>query len=190
MNDLYELAQRVGEALKSRGLMLATAESCTGGWIAEAVTMVPGSSEWFERGYVTYTYISKREMLGVDLWNQQRHEGIHPVCARVAQDDVAGGGELMLELIGRARVERREHHLRSPPGHRAVDGHRPAHVGHGRGQSPRRGRFVGLALGSLARGEPPHVEPGMTRQPRDELLADHPGRPQDTDFNLRTHTLH
>jgi len=45
--------------------MLATAESCTGGWIAEAVTMVPGSSEWFERGFVTYTYISKREMLGV-----------------------------------------------------------------------------------------------------------------------------
>jgi nicotinamide-nucleotide amidase len=45
--------------------MLATAESCTGGWIAEAVTMIPGSSEWFERGFVTYTYISKREMLGV-----------------------------------------------------------------------------------------------------------------------------
>jgi len=62
---LYQLAAEVGEALKSRGLMLATAESCTGGWISEAVTMVPGSSEWFERGFVTYTYISKREMLGV-----------------------------------------------------------------------------------------------------------------------------
>ena len=62
---LYGLAERVGKALKSRGLMLVTAESCTGGWIAQAVTMVPGSSEWFERGYVTYTYISKREMLGV-----------------------------------------------------------------------------------------------------------------------------
>ncbi|HET9403116.1 MAG TPA: CinA family protein [Burkholderiales bacterium] len=49
----------------ARRLMLATAESCTGGWIAEAITMVPGSSEWFERGFVTYTYISKREMLGV-----------------------------------------------------------------------------------------------------------------------------
>jgi len=45
--------------------MLVTAESCTGGWIAEAVTAVPGSSGWFERGFVTYTYISKREMLGV-----------------------------------------------------------------------------------------------------------------------------
>jgi nicotinamide-nucleotide amidase len=62
---LYRLAERVGKALKSRDQMLVTAESCTGGWIAQAVTMVPGSSEWFERGYVTYTYISKREMLGV-----------------------------------------------------------------------------------------------------------------------------
>jgi nicotinamide-nucleotide amidase len=55
----------VGAALKRRGLMLTTAESCTGGWVSEAVTMVPGSSDWFERGFVTYTYISKREMLGV-----------------------------------------------------------------------------------------------------------------------------
>ena len=62
---LYGLAEQVGEALKARALMLVTAESCTGGWISEAVTMVPGSSDWFERGFVTYTYISKREMLGV-----------------------------------------------------------------------------------------------------------------------------
>lgn len=62
---LYDLALRTGHALKARDLMLATAESCTGGWIAEAVTMIPGSSEWFERGFVSYTYISKREMLGV-----------------------------------------------------------------------------------------------------------------------------
>ena len=62
---LYKLAERVGKALKSRDQMMVTAESCTGGWIAQAVTMVPGSSAWFERGYVTYTYISKREMLGV-----------------------------------------------------------------------------------------------------------------------------
>ncbi|MCW5606425.1 MAG: nicotinamide-nucleotide amidohydrolase family protein [Burkholderiales bacterium] len=63
--ELYALARRVGNALKAHGLMLAAAESCTGGWIAEAVTAVPGSSAWFERGFVTYTYISKREMLGV-----------------------------------------------------------------------------------------------------------------------------
>jgi nicotinamide-nucleotide amidase len=64
-STLYELAERLGAELKQRGLMIATAESCTGGWIAQAITAVPGSSEWFERGYVTYTYISKREMLGV-----------------------------------------------------------------------------------------------------------------------------
>ncbi|MBI4195376.1 MAG: CinA family protein [Betaproteobacteria bacterium] len=64
--ELYELAEQVGHALKSRRLMLATAESCTGGWVSQAITMVPGSSSWFERGFVTYTYISKREMLGVE----------------------------------------------------------------------------------------------------------------------------
>ena len=64
--NLYRLAEEVGRALKQLGLMLATAESCTGGWIAEAVTMVPGSSEWFERGFVTYTNTAKREMLGVE----------------------------------------------------------------------------------------------------------------------------
>jgi nicotinamide-nucleotide amidase len=64
-DPLYKLAEQVGRALKARGLMLTTAESCTGGWVSQAITMVPGSSGWFERGFVTYTYISKREMLGV-----------------------------------------------------------------------------------------------------------------------------
>jgi nicotinamide-nucleotide amidase len=62
---LFELAQRAGRALEERGWMVTTAESCTGGWVSEAITMVPGSSAWFERGFVTYTYIAKREMLGV-----------------------------------------------------------------------------------------------------------------------------
>ena len=53
---LYDLAERVGRALKGAGLMLATAESCTGGWIGQAMTMVPGSSDWFDRGFITYTY--------------------------------------------------------------------------------------------------------------------------------------
>ncbi|MGQ0750885.1 MAG: CinA family protein [Betaproteobacteria bacterium] len=63
---LCQLAERVGEALKTQGLMLATAESCTGGGVGEAITRVAGSSDWFERGFITYTYISKREMLGVN----------------------------------------------------------------------------------------------------------------------------
>jgi nicotinamide-nucleotide amidase len=63
--ELYALAGKVGDALKARKLMLATAESCTGGWVGQVVTMVPGSSHWFDRGFVTYTNDAKREMLGV-----------------------------------------------------------------------------------------------------------------------------
>ena len=65
MDDLETLAGQVGAALKSRGLMLASAESCTGGWVSEAVTAVAGSSHWFDRGFITYTNESKQEMLGV-----------------------------------------------------------------------------------------------------------------------------
>lgn len=81
-NVLFELAERIGMALKAQGLMLATAESCTGGWIAQAVTAVPGSSEWFERGFVTYTYISKREMLGVSEDTLSRHGAVSEETVR------------------------------------------------------------------------------------------------------------
>lgn len=84
---IFELAVKVGEALKAQGLMLATAESCTGGWVAQAVTAVPGSSQWFERGFVSYTYISKREMLGVS----QDTLGAHgAVSEPVVREMVAG----------------------------------------------------------------------------------------------------
>ena len=73
---LYELAEKAGRTLSDRGLMLVTAESCTGGWIAEAITAVPGSSGWFERGFVTYTYISKREMLGVRADTLEQHGAV------------------------------------------------------------------------------------------------------------------
>lgn len=63
--ELYELSGRVGDVLKARKLMMAAAESCTGGWIGQAVTMVPGSSKWFDRGFVTYTNEAKQDMLGV-----------------------------------------------------------------------------------------------------------------------------
>ncbi len=79
---LFELAARVGEALKAQGLMLSTAESCTGGWIAQALTAVPGSSNWFERGFVTYTYISKREMLGVSQDTLSTHGAVSEQTVR------------------------------------------------------------------------------------------------------------
>lgn len=64
-DELYRLAEEVGNALRQRAMMLATAESCTGGWVGEAVTAVPGSSGWYDRGFVTYTNEAKQEMLGV-----------------------------------------------------------------------------------------------------------------------------
>ena len=63
--ELEQLAARVGALLSKRGILLATAESCTGGWVAQTITAVPGSSAWFERGFVSYSNNAKQEMLGV-----------------------------------------------------------------------------------------------------------------------------
>jgi nicotinamide-nucleotide amidase len=63
--ELEALALELGAALLQRGWMLATAESCSGGWAAQALTAVAGSSAWFERGFVTYSNQAKTEMLGV-----------------------------------------------------------------------------------------------------------------------------
>lgn len=64
-DDLQVLAVGVGRALSAGLRKLAIAESCTGGWIAQCVTSVPGSSGWFERGFVTYSNEAKQELLGV-----------------------------------------------------------------------------------------------------------------------------
>jgi len=79
---MNELAQRVGAALKERGLMLVTAESCTGGWVAMAATSIAGSSDWFERGYVTYSNAAKREDLGVSEETLKRHGAVSEETAR------------------------------------------------------------------------------------------------------------
>jgi nicotinamide-nucleotide amidase len=63
--ELHQLAGELGEILRARGWMLATAESCTGGWVGQLVTSLPGSSEWYERGFITYANAAKTEMLGV-----------------------------------------------------------------------------------------------------------------------------
>jgi len=65
-SDLRELADRVGQLLLAREAKLATAESCTGGWIAKCLTDVPGSSAWFEYGFVTYGNSAKESMLAID----------------------------------------------------------------------------------------------------------------------------
>lgn len=73
---LVTLAAEVGAALKQRGWMLALAESCTGGMAAQAVTAIPGSSGWFERGFVTYSNASKIEMLGVSPQTLEEHGAV------------------------------------------------------------------------------------------------------------------
>ncbi len=62
---MNQLATQVGEALLAHGMMLSTAESCTGGGVASAVTEIAGSSAWFDRGFVTYSNQAKMDMLGV-----------------------------------------------------------------------------------------------------------------------------
>ena len=63
--ELFELASQVGQALHPKKLMLTTAESCTGGGISHALTDVPGSGDWFDCGFVTYSNTAKNEMLDV-----------------------------------------------------------------------------------------------------------------------------
>ena len=75
-HELDALARRVGEALANRRLWLATAESCTGGWIAEAVTAIAGSSGWFDRGFVTYSNDAKADMLGVRASTLEKHGAV------------------------------------------------------------------------------------------------------------------
>ncbi|EGV30658.1 CinA domain protein [Thiorhodococcus drewsii AZ1] len=89
------IAARIGERLTARALMLACAESCTGGWIAKCVTDVAGSSAWFDRGFVTYSNAAKQEMLGVREETLARHGA---VSEAVVMEMVAGA-------LGRSRAQ-------------------------------------------------------------------------------------
>lgn len=75
-DSLLNLATELGTALQARGWMLALAESCTGGMVAQYVTAIPGSSTWFERGFVTYSNVAKIEMLGVDRRTLETHGAV------------------------------------------------------------------------------------------------------------------
>ncbi|MGX9720455.1 CinA family protein [Stenotrophomonas acidaminiphila] len=63
--ELERLAARIGERLRAARDRVVTAESCTGGWIAKAMTGVAGSSDWFDCGMVAYSYEAKQALLGV-----------------------------------------------------------------------------------------------------------------------------
>jgi nicotinamide-nucleotide amidase len=82
LGELEAIAAAVGARLKEKGLVLTTAESCTGGWVAQAITSVSGSSDWFDRGFVTYSNEAKREMLGVRRETLERHGAVSEDTAR------------------------------------------------------------------------------------------------------------
>lgn len=86
-NEIIELACSVGLRLKEHGWQLATAESCTGGGIAQAITEIPGSSAWFDRGFVTYSNAAKIQMLGVRVETIENHGA---VSAETAGEMTAG----------------------------------------------------------------------------------------------------
>lgn len=81
-SDIRARAEAVLEAAAARGLMLATAESCTGGGVAAALTDIPGSSRVLERGFVTYSNLAKTELLGVDPALIAAHGAVSESVAR------------------------------------------------------------------------------------------------------------
>lgn len=85
--DIVALAVDLLSDCRERGILITTAESCTGGLLAATLTAIPGSSDCFERGFVTYSNTSKSEMLGVPVWLIERHGAVSEDVARA----MAGG---------------------------------------------------------------------------------------------------
>ncbi|HQT32188.1 MAG TPA: CinA family protein [Thiobacillus sp.] len=79
--ELHQLAGELGDALLACGWMVATAESCTGGWVGQLLTAIPGSSAWYERGFITYANAAKQEMLGVPAEILETHGAVSEEAA-------------------------------------------------------------------------------------------------------------
>lgn len=77
-----DLAKSIGQRLKAANAVLVTAESCTGGWAAQVVTSVAGSSAWFDRGFITYSNAAKGEVLGVRAETLAQYGAVSEETAR------------------------------------------------------------------------------------------------------------
>lgn len=97
-----QLAQQLGDALLARGWRVTTAESCTGGGVASALTDIAGSSEWFEYGFVTYANRAKETLLGVDAATLLHHGAVsEPVVRQMAQGALrAARADLAVAISG------------------------------------------------------------------------------------------
>jgi len=79
--EFERLVQKLASSLMRRGWSMATAESCTGGWIAKCCTDLAGSSAWFDRGFVTYSDRAKHELLGVELSTLEKEGAVSKATA-------------------------------------------------------------------------------------------------------------
>jgi nicotinamide-nucleotide amidase len=84
--ELEALAMRLGRALLVRGWRVATAESCTGGWVAKAITDVAGSSQWFDSGVVSYSNAAKEQFLGIPRELIEAHGAVSEPVVRAMAD--------------------------------------------------------------------------------------------------------
>src|SRR5437016_4841632 len=90
MEDIIKLAERAGRALQEKGWLLATAESCTGGGVSQAITEIAGSSEWFDCGFVTYSNASKTELLEIPEALIAQHGAVsEEIAAAMAESALA-----------------------------------------------------------------------------------------------------
>ena len=99
---LHALAEQVGAALQARHLMLATAESCTGGWIAKMITDIPGCSAWFDCGMAAYSYEAKQALLGVRPETLIEHGAVsrETVVEMVSGALVTSGASIAVAVTG------------------------------------------------------------------------------------------
>jgi nicotinamide-nucleotide amidase len=95
---VHQLAIRAGNRLRENRLMLATAESCTGGMVATAITDISGSSNWFERGFVTYSNHAKTEMIGVPSELIERYGAVSEPVARAMAEGALRNSRAQVSL--------------------------------------------------------------------------------------------
>ncbi len=93
-----EIIQDLATQLRRRGWLLATAESCTGGLIAAACTDLAGSSDWFERGFVTYSNAAKTELLGVPAALIERHGAVSDAVVRAMAEGALAHSRAQVSL--------------------------------------------------------------------------------------------
>ncbi|MBC3933313.1 CinA family protein [Undibacterium curvum] len=98
MQNAIELAAKVGEELKSRRLILAVAESCTGGGVCQALTEIAGSSEWFDCGFVSYSNSSKSELLNIPAALIAQHGAVSEEIAAAMSEGAIANSEAHVAL--------------------------------------------------------------------------------------------